>query len=166
LKQTSKSPYITNPNRLADVNSAIQVMGVYKFYKLDFKGWADRITGDEKQAEYWEKIFGQHPEFFRLDAERKKASLVWRRNYPKRFDVDKEQKITKEEFYKLTDEQKARISRDPLTNSDISTLINTAINLHSRALEYKKDKRWWIAGIMGIIGVVIAYLLAALLGLN
>ena len=47
----SRSLYITNPNRLAGVISAIQAMGVYEFYKLDFKGWADRITGDEKQAE-------------------------------------------------------------------------------------------------------------------
>ena len=45
-----KSPYITNPNQLADVISAIQVMEVYKFYKLDFKRWADRIAGNEKQA--------------------------------------------------------------------------------------------------------------------
>ena len=68
----SRSLYITNPNRLAGVISAIQAMGVYEFYKLDFKGWADRITGDEKQAEHWKEIFEQHPEFFRLDAERKK----------------------------------------------------------------------------------------------
>lgn len=79
----SKSPYIKNNQRLADVVAAIQVMGTYKYYKLDFEGWADRISGDSNQAEYWEKVFEEHPEFFRLDSKRKKASLVWSVSTPK-----------------------------------------------------------------------------------
>ena len=42
----ANSPYLQD-KRLANVMAAIQVMATYKFYKLDFKGWADRISGDD-----------------------------------------------------------------------------------------------------------------------
>ena len=77
-----QSPYLANADRLADVIAAIQVMGAYRFYKLNFKGWADRISADETKADYWRNIFMEHPEFFRLDTKKEKASLVWRRQYP------------------------------------------------------------------------------------
>ncbi len=156
------SPYLKEPNRLADVLSAIQVMGTYKFYKLDFAGWADRISGDPKQADHWKKVFEEHQEFFRLDAGRENASLVWRRTYPKHYNVDSEQKISREEFFQMSDKEKVRISRSPLKNSDIATLITTAIQLHSRALEHQQDKRWWISGVMGLLGVIIGATIQAL----
>ena len=138
------SPYTKETNRLADVIAAIQVMASYKFYKTDFSEWSDRIVGDRSKGDHWRSIFEQHPEFFRLDAERKKASLVWRRQRQKRFDVDKEVQISKDEFDGLDDTQKARISRSSLSSEEISTLIETAISLHSRALEHEKESRWWI----------------------
>ena len=77
----AKSPYLDKEGRrLADVIAAIQAMGTYKFYKLDFEGWAERITANPNQAPYWKNLFEEHPEFFRLDGERERASLVWRRN--------------------------------------------------------------------------------------
>jgi len=57
------------------VIAAIQVMATYKFYKLDFSGWAGRIKGDENNGDYWKRIFEEHPEFFRLDKNREKGSL-------------------------------------------------------------------------------------------
>ena len=164
MSKNRETPYTDNANRLADVIAAIQVMGTYKFYKLDFAGWADRIGGDETKGEYWKAIFEQHPEFFRLDSGRMRASLVWRRNYQKLYDVDKEEKITREEYKVLTPDQKGRISRNPLTNSDISTLVNTAINLHSREIENKKDSRWWISGVIGLLGVIIGAIIKAVAG--
>ena len=131
----SKSPYLSDAGRLADVIAAIQAMGTYKFYKLDFEGWADRITANKNQAFYWKNIFEQHPEFFRLDGERERASLVWRRQYPKRFHVDLEKRLSPEEFKAPSDDQKGRVSRDALTPQDIKALVDTAISLHSRALE-------------------------------
>lgn len=74
--QCQKSPYLINENRLADVIAAIRVMGTYKFYKLSFAGWSDRIYGDEPKAECWKNIFIEHPEFFRLDEKKEKGSLV------------------------------------------------------------------------------------------
>jgi len=150
-----RSPYLNEPNRLAEVISAIQVMGTYKFYKQDFAGWADRISGDGKQADHWKGVLEEHPEFFRLDAGREKASLVWRRTYPKLYDVDSEQKISRDQFFQLSDKEKIRISRSPLTNSDISTLITAAIQLHSCALDHQQDKRWWISGVVGLFGVIL-----------
>jgi hypothetical protein len=103
------SPYLANSGRLADVIAAIQAMGTYKFYKLSFEGWADRITANKNQAFYWKNVFEQHPEFFRLDSAREKASLVWRRQYPKRFHVDLEKHLSVEKFKALPDDQKGRV---------------------------------------------------------
>jgi hypothetical protein len=155
-------PYLSNPDRLADVIAAIQVMGTYKFYKLDFATWADRISADQTKADYWQNIFIQHPEFFRLDNKREKASLVWRRQYPKRFDIDKNAEITKEQFYALSDEAKLRVSRIPLESGSIESLIKTAVDLHTRALQHQQDKRWWIPLIATFIGGLIGAVLGGL----
>jgi hypothetical protein len=37
------SPYLRDQARLADVIAEIQAPATYKFYTLDFAGWADRI---------------------------------------------------------------------------------------------------------------------------
>jgi hypothetical protein len=147
--------------RLADVIAAIQALGTYKRYKLDFAGWSDRISGDESQAEHWKKVFVEHPEFFRLDSGRIRASLVWRRQHPKRYDIDTEEIISRERYGQLTKEQKERISRSPLASSEIVTLVNTAIDLHSRALARRQDRRWWVTGAVGLVGVVLGALIKA-----
>lgn len=159
-----KNPYTENDKRLSDVIAAIQVMATYKFYKLDFSGWADRIEGKTEKASHWKEVYQQHPEFFRLDSKQERASLVWRRNYQKLYDVDKEEKISREDYLQLNDEQKKRISRTPLSNSDISTLIETAINLHSSELDHKRDSRWWISGVVGLAGVIIGAIINAVAG--
>lgn len=156
-----KSPYLKDDCRLADVISAIQVLATYKFYKLEFTQWADRIAGDVTKADHWKCVFEEHPEFFRLDAARERASLVWRRQHQKLFSVDKEDKITKEEFKGLSDAEKQRISRTPLNSQEIATLIDTAINLHSRALEHRRDNRWLLTGLIGLGGVLIGALITA-----
>jgi hypothetical protein len=46
------SPYLSEPARLGDVIAAIQAMATYKFYKLDFESWADRISADKALAEH------------------------------------------------------------------------------------------------------------------
>jgi hypothetical protein len=159
-----QSPYLSNSNRLGDVIAAIQAMATYKYYKLSFDKWADRISADESQAEKWKGIFLEHPEFFRLDSAKEKASLVWRRQFPKRFNVDTFTVLTNEEYDLLSDEFKRdRVSRVPLSSADIKALIDTAVNLHSRALEDQKDKRWWIpvaSAIGGLVGSVIGALLS------
>jgi hypothetical protein len=159
----AKSPYLENPARLGDVIAAIQAMGTYKFYKMSFEGWADRITGDGSQADYWKRIFQEHPEFFRLDSAREKASLVWRRQYAKHYDVDSETKISTAEFEALPSDRKNRVSRDPLSPADIKTLIDTAINMHSRAVELQRERGWWKSPLLSAIAALIGAAAGALI---
>jgi hypothetical protein len=161
-QRTALSPYLRDANRLGDVIAAIQAMATYKFYKLPFERWADRMSADPTQAEKWKTVFVEHPEFFRLDSAREKASLVWRRQFPKRYDVDAERILTSAEYNALTPAQQIRVSRVPLSSGDIKALVDTAVNLHSRALEHQKDKRWWVAlagAAGGLVGAVIGALL-------
>ena len=103
-----------------------------------------------------EKIFLEHPEFFRIARKGETVSLVWRRTYQKRYYVDIEKTIAKEECDQLKKDGKGdRISRTPLKNEDIKMLVDTAINLHSRALEGQKDKRWWINILMAFFGAIL-----------
>ena len=158
----SKSPYLRTENRLGDVVAALQAMATYKYYKLDFSQWADRITGDEKKGDYWQAVFLEHPEFFRLDSGRKKVSLVARRQHQKRFHVDRQTIITSEEFYASTEQD--RISRTPLSSEELALLINTAIELHSRAVAKAELTRWWIpllTGFLGFLGALAGGLIAA-----
>ena len=144
IHKSAESPYLANRHRLSDVLAAIQTLGTYKFYKLDFAGWADRISGDADMADHWQQVFEQHPEFFRIDSTKTKASLVWRRQHPKLFHIDEERKLTKEEFNELMPEQKQRVSRVALGAGDIQSLLKTAIDLHTRAVEHQRERRWWL----------------------
>lgn len=159
MGELTRSPYLEDPNRLADVIAAIQVMGTYKFYKLSFDRWADRIGGDDSKGEYWRRVFEDHPEFFRLDSTRQHASLVWRRQYPKLFQVDQEKRLSFQEYAALTAAEKGRVSRDPLTPADIKTLVDSAINLHTRAIERERESRWWVSLLSsafgGLIGAIV-----------
>ncbi|HEX4953341.1 MAG TPA: N-carbamoyl-L-amino acid amidohydrolase [Thermoanaerobaculia bacterium] len=136
-------------------------MATYRFYKLTFEDWADRISADKTQADKWKTVFLEHPEFFRLDSKRERASLVWRRQFPKRYNVDTASTISKEEYDGLSKDQLLRISRVPLSPADIKALLDTAVNLHTRALEHQKDKRWWVA-LAGAVGGLVGSLIGSL----
>ncbi|MDO6676511.1 hypothetical protein C7448_102409 [Tenacibaculum gallaicum] len=160
----NESPYIKYENRLADVLAAIQVMSIYKFYKLDFKSWSMRISGDESNFAYWKKVFEEHPEFFRFNSDEGKVSLAWRRSKQRRFHVDLNKEITLDQINNLpATEAKEKISRSPLNSSEVQSLIAVAIDLHTRAFENKKDSRWWvvpvISSISGLIGVLVGALI-------
>ena len=158
----TKSPYLKQ-QRLADVIAAIQVMSTYKFYKLDFAGWSKRITGVDTNAEYWRKVFVEHPEFFRLNNDQSKVSLVWRRSYQRNYHVDREETLTREQIKALPEiEQTQRLSRSPLTNSDTATLISTAIDLHSRAIASQQEKRWLLPSLVTVLAVCLGAIIKSL----
>lgn len=162
MSKVPESPYIANANRLADVIAAIQAMAVYEFHMRSFEKWAVSISGDEAKAEHWKKVFEDHPEFFRLDTTRTLASLVWRRQFPKRYHVDRQQQLSEKECEKLSDDEQKRLSRPPLAPADIKTLIDAAINLHSRAIELRRESRWWVplaGAVGGLVGAIIGALL-------
>lgn len=158
------SPYLTSANRLADVIAAIQAMATYTRYKLTFEEWADRLSADKTRALYWKAVFEEHPEFFRLDGTKTRASLVWRRQYPRRFDTELDKILSTPEYRTLPASDQERIQRVTLTPADIKTLIDTAINLHSRAIAERTEKRWWLpvltSGIAALIGAGIGALLS------
>ena len=157
------SPYLSDATRLADVVAAIQATGSYKFYKLDFSGWSDRITGDENNAGHWKLVFVQHPEFFRLDSKKERVSLILRRQQPKLFNVDTGKAIAKLDFDQLVGEQRERISRQPLDSNQIEALIGVAISLHARAAEQARDKRWWVAPLLAFAGALLGAAISTVL---
>lgn len=161
MRKKNTSPYTKNKGRLPDVISAIQVMGTYKFYKLEIAKWAERIRGQDASTEHWRKVFTDHPEFFRVDKTGDKASLVWRRAKPKIFNVDTGVNISKSKYDELGVEHKKRISRTPLSPEDIASLISTAISLHSREIEHNKEKKklgpFLMAVVPPLIGVLIGF---------
>ena len=160
----SKSPYLKDEHRLADVIAAIQVLGIYKFYKLDFAGWADRITGSTSTAEHWRAVFEEHPEFFRLDSARQKASLVLRRQRQRLYNVDEEAVWPKDRYNALPvdAEEKDRFSRLPLTPNEIEALIDVAISLHSRAMERARERRWLVALLVPFLGALLGSAVTAI----
>lgn len=92
----------------------------------------------------------------------KRLRLFGDGSFPNANDVDTGKVLTVEEYDALTDAQRLRISRVPLTSADIKALVDTAVNLHSRALEHQRDKRWWTAlagGVGGLLGSVLGALL-------
>jgi len=61
--------------------------------------------------------------------------------------------------YLLTPVQWGRVSRVPLPASDIKTLIDTATNLHSRAIEAQQHQHWYrplmLQAAAGLLGALI-----------
>lgn len=142
------NPYLQE-NRLQDVIAAITALGTYKFYKLDFSGWAERISGTAKGGIFWEKIFREHPEFFRINSDDGKASLVWRRQFPRNHNVDSD-----DQFDDPASAPADRISRRPLEPSELTALIGIAVSLHERALDQQQSSRWWISIATALLAFV------------
>jgi len=155
-----KSPYLADDDRLGDVLSAIQTLGTYRFYKLTSEQWSTRIAGNASLAKHWEQVFRQHSEFFRFSSDDAKVSLVLRRQKPKLFDVDSLEIVTRTERDSRDEEGQSRITRAPLGEGELQMLIDVANNLHSKALQDRRDSRWWLplvatafSAIVGLTGV-------------
>jgi hypothetical protein len=148
-----KSPYLKTDERLSDVISAIQTLGTYRFYKLSTEKWSERICGDASQTDKWKTVFEEHPEFFRYSADLKNVSLILRRQRPKLYDVDTLQIVQRADREARDAAGKARISRAPLSDGELQLLIELAVNLHKKALEDRRDGRWWMPLIIALIGL-------------
>ena len=129
------SPYLKK-YRLQDIIGALQIMGSAKNYKRSIKGWSNKIENEPKSAASWEKVFQEHPEFFR-ESGKDKYCIMWRKGLP-------HDKDTKE--------------REPLTADQIKALMETALQFHAKALEEQREKRWWMpifAAIMAFAGAIL-----------
>jgi hypothetical protein len=64
-----KSPYLKHSSRLADIITAIQVMGSYpQRVSRKLEKWEKRL-GAPISAPKWDDIMKEHPEFFRIREE-------------------------------------------------------------------------------------------------
>src|SRR6266851_2246682 len=132
----TKSPYLVE-HRLQDVLAALQFLAIYPDYDLDVEDFRKKIAADPKSAKTWSEVFADHPEFFRQSERHGDYSLVLRRARPK----DKE-----------------KDERPPLSSSELSMLIDSAIDLQTHALEIRKDKRAWLPIVMTGIGILAVFL--------
>jgi hypothetical protein len=150
---------------LADVIAAIQSMSLYQRSSSTCEEWAERISGDKAKAHHWKLVFDEHPEFFRSTLENnERYALVWRRALPRRFDRQRMRSLTDEEFKNLSEDGKEYLSRLPISETQVKTLIDTAITLHGKAREQSRDYQWWIEKSVTLFAAVIGALLGSLLG--
>jgi len=141
------SPYLIS-SRLGDVIAAIQFLGQYVDYKLSIQEWNSKLGSRPRSVKEnsWELVFEQHPEFFRKN-DAGEICLVWRR------------------AIKKSDEG----VRAPLEPETISQLIDTAMRLHTLAVDDRRadldhqrertvGKRWWIQLCVSILTAALAFI--------
>ena len=145
------SPYL-KPNRLADVIAALQFLGRYEDYKRTAVAWEKKMASTPAvSANNWGEIFSEHPEFFRVNSE-KKISLLYRRAT---------------EHVRTNDGERIR---PPLDDQSIFRLIDIACVLHSNALRSREEQirnsvekwRWQIQVAIQLVTAFIALAAAVL----
>lgn len=143
--QSSNSPYILNPSRLADLSATIQVLGTYRFASRKLEKWVARLGRTPVSAEDWITVFKQHPEFFTIQGD--KISVVWRRSRERNYDTYIRKTVSRDEAIELTkleeENEQTRLSRPPLDTTVISKLVDIAISLHEREIRHGQERRWW-----------------------
>jgi hypothetical protein len=123
---------------------------------LTCKQWAKAISGDETKESDWRAVFQEHSEFFRSSAgEADRYALVWRRAMPRRYFRHQNKLLSQSELDELTPEQKKWVSRPPVSEAQIKTLVEMAITLHASEQEQRRDWRWWVPSVMGFVGSIV-----------
>jgi hypothetical protein len=156
----ARNPYL-KPSRLGDVIAAITALGSHAVFRLEAGGWADRISGSPESAQHWEAVFREHPEFFRVGGDGIHFSLVWRRQFPRIYDIELGAEIGAD---KLGGISRDKLGRRPLSPSEITALIGVAIDLHERALAQEKASKWWIpvaTSFLAFVGALIGALIVS-----
>jgi hypothetical protein len=95
-----------------------------------------------------------------------KSALRWR--YTNRlYDARTDKVYTPEEKEALPERQRWLLTTRPLASDAIATLMNTAIELHSRAIEELSARRWWVpilAACLGFGGALLGAVVSSLWG--
>jgi hypothetical protein len=159
---TKASPYLENSLRLADVLTAIQVLGSYKWATRTPDAWQGSL-GKVMSAESWSEVFNEHPEFFRVNDEGK-VTLRWRHGYDRAFSVKLARELSQAEIDALSPEERnSEISRRTLESTQIEALLKTAIELHERAIAHAEERRWLTPLLFGLLGTIVGVVLQAAL---
>jgi hypothetical protein len=163
-------PYL-KPGRLADVIAALQVIAAAKRPEREIKDWAYEFerNRDAHSIDRWTSVFEEHREFFltyRLEPEKDlKAALRWRYAF-KTVNPETGEEYTPVQAEALPEEQRSKLTSKPLAGDQIQTLLNTAIGLHTRAIQELTLKKWWVPLIASFGGAVLGALLSGLLGIH
>jgi len=168
-------PYL-KPGRLFDVVAAIQVMGSAQRPEGEIERWAYEFerNRDPRTIARWTDVFMEHREFFityRLGPQGDlKAALRWRYAF-KTVDARTGKEYTPVEIEKLPKEQRDSLTTRPLSGEQIQTLLNTAIALHTRAMNELGARRWWVPLVASLaassaVGAILGNVLSRLLGLG
>lgn len=160
----AKSPYLI-PGRLADVIAAIQFMSMNDRSSQTCRDWADGISGDKAKGDHWQKVFDEHPEFFRRSPNYEgHYALIWRRASPRLFFRKESRSLTQAEYDALPVSDQKLVSRPPVPEQQIKTLIDLAVELHAKAREQHTDWRWWVPIVASFLGSLVAVLVGVALG--
>lgn len=131
--RSSNSPY-TKPGRLQDVLALIQVLALDEYARRTKEGIDKELQGSPTSALDWFTLAQEHRELFRVNPKSHSAlSLVAR--------------------YVLPHEEGEQ--RPPLPSDFVSTLFQTAINLHDRQMEAKEWWKPWLSGVTAILAALI-----------
>jgi hypothetical protein len=157
--KTTKSPYLTD-RRLADVISALQVLGNYTWASREAESWAKKL-GHVLSAPDWLTLFIEHPEFFRVNGQW--VSLRWRHGYDRNFHTQQQREFSPVEIAGLGEDEKEVLTRKALDPEQVESLMKTAIELHSRAIAHEQERRWMTPLLFGLLGVILGAVLQAAL---
>jgi hypothetical protein len=163
--QRVKSPYL-KPGRLQDILAAIQTMAIYRKYRRSAGEWARLISGNKTKSVHWIEIFNDHPEFFRpSETYPGFYALVWRRATDDRFHTGLGRVLLPAEIALLSIRDRKRyLTRAPVPEVHIKTLMDAAIDLHQRAVDEYRDRRWWITPVIGLIATTVGAFIGAIAG--
>lgn len=111
--------HYVDPERLADVMALIQVLALDPNTHRSEDGLKSELQGPPKSSASWRQLAIEHPEFFRVRAEGEHiVSLIARHVQPKEGPENK---------------------RKPLSTDFIGQLLESAINLHDRAVRRRES---------------------------
>lgn len=149
-------PYL-KPDRLSDVLAAIQSMAMSERSSLDCRQWAEVISGDVTKDTYWRLVFREHTELFRESPDNEDHfALIWRRALPRRFYRPERRLLSQEEYDLLSCDQRQWVSRPPVPEDQLKTLIDIAVTLHARQQEQGKS---WVPLVANLPSVIVGALL-------
>ncbi|MEM7082612.1 MAG: hypothetical protein AAF465_07745 [Pseudomonadota bacterium] len=160
-QKTTKNPYLEGDDRLSDVLAGIQMLSTYRYYKVSFGYFQDRLKVKPRTADSWKALFHEHPEFFRVndedddDEEKQNVCMLMRRAKPKRYNVDDGQLLTRAQVKALSGRDRDCISRAPLSSDEKQWMMKMAIDLHAQALARKESRQRFYAIVASIVVAVI-----------